>query len=177
MDAYRLLVTKRDLRTYTDQPLAERILIKILEAGRRAGSARNRQPWEFVVVTDRAALAALAKCGRFSTHLASAAAAIVVLVEGTRDLFDAGRCAQSMMLAAWSLGVATCPVTLHQEEQVRALLDLPAGRIVATTIALGYPHPRGRGRIEALALSILAGRGRRPLAHLVHWNRYGLRRP
>jgi nitroreductase len=175
MDAHRCIATKRDLRTYTDQPIERAALRQILDAGRRSGSARNRQPWEFVVVTHRETLKHLARCGRFATHLATAAAAVVILVEAPRDLFDAGRCAQSLMLAAWNLGVATCPVSLHHDAETREVLGLPEGPVVAAAIVLGYPHPRGRGRIERLALGVLAGRGRKPLETLVHWDRYGNR--
>lgn len=175
MEAYRCIVTKRDLRTYTSQPIDRPVLLQILDAGRRSGSARNRQPWEFVAVTDRATLERLARCGRFAGHLAIAAAAVVIIVEGARDLFDAGRCAQSLMLAAWSLGVTSCPVSLHDDRETRATLGLPDGPVVAAAIALGYPHPRGRGRIERVALGVLTGRGRKPLEALVSWNRYGSR--
>jgi nitroreductase len=173
MDAYRCIMTKRDLRLYTGAAIERPHLLQILEAGRRTGSARNRQPWEFVVVTDAAALAALARCGRFAGHLARAAAGIVLLVEAPWALFDAGRCAQNMMLAAWSLGVASCPIGLSDDRGVRRLLHLPEGRVVATTIALGYPDPRGRSRAERLALAVVAQRGRKPLEMLVHWGQYG----
>lgn len=173
MDAYRLIATKRDLRTYTDRPIDRALLLQILDAGRRSGSSRNRQPWEFVAVTDREVLKRLARCGRFAGHLEGAAAVVVVLVEGARDLFDAGRCAQSLMLAAWSLGVASCPASLPQEAEARKVLGLPDSPVVATAIALGYAHPRGRGHVERLALGVLTGRGRKPLETLVHWDRYG----
>lgn len=175
MDLYRCVVTKRDLRTFTGQAIEPGLLRRILDAGRRSGSARNRQPWQFVAVTDREVLQRLARCGRFAGHLASAPAAVVILVEEQGHLFDAGRCAQSMMLAAWSMGIASCPVTLHHDAETRAALGLPEGPVVATAIALGYPDPRGRGRLERLALRVIAGRGRKPLADLVHWNRYGRR--
>jgi nitroreductase len=175
METYRLIVSKRDLRTYTDRPIPRDVLLRILDAGRRSGSARNRQPWEFVVVTDRGQLTRLSRTGRFTAHLATAAAVVVVLVDAARDLFDAGRCAQNMMLAAWSLSVASCPATLHDDAEARMALSLPDGPVIATAIAFGYPHPAGRGHIEGLTLRILAGRGRKPLAATVHWNRYGVR--
>jgi nitroreductase len=177
MDAYRCIVSKRDLRTYTDQPLPHDLLGRVLDAGRRCGSARNRQPWQFVVVTERAKMQRLARCGLFTGHLRSAAAIVVVVVETPQDLFDAGRCAQNLMLAAWSLGAASCPATLQRDAEARAALALPDGPVIATAISLGYPHPAGRGRIESLALRVVAGRTRKPLRKLVHWNRYGDRSP
>lgn len=175
MNAYRCIVTKRDLRAYSDRLLPDDLLMRILEAGRRSGSARNRQPWEFVVVTNRDQLRRLARCGRFAGHLATAAAAVVILVESAGDLFDAGRCAQSLMLGAWSLGVASCPATLHDDTAARSLLGVPDRLQVAISIALGYPHPKGRGRFERLVLGLVAGRGRKPIGRLVHWERYGAR--
>ena len=177
MDAYRCVTSKRDLRTYLDRPLEEAVLLRILEAGRRAGSARNRQPWEFVAVTDRELLRRLSRCGRFAGHLARAGAAVVIVLDDHRALFDAGRCAQNIMLAAWSLGVASCPATLHRDAQARAVLAIPANRVLAPAIALGYPAPHGRSRLERLAVTLAAGRGRKPLTALVHWNRFGVRRP
>lgn len=175
MDAYRFLVSKRDLRRYTDRAIEHQTLVRILDAGRRSGSARNRQPWQFVVVTDRRSLQRLAGYGWFSEHLATSAAAVAIVVDGRGDLFDAGRCAQAMMLAAWSFGVASCPVSLHREAEARELLGLPSGPPLATVIALGYPDPRGRGRAERLALRVIGGRGRKPLEEVVHWEKYGNR--
>ncbi|MDR7420585.1 MAG: nitroreductase family protein [Armatimonadota bacterium] len=175
MDAYRCIVSKRDLRTYADRVIPRETLARILEAGRRSGSSRNRQPWQFIVVTDRDQLARLSRTGRFTTHLATAAVVVAVLVDATRDLFDAGRCAQNMMLAAWSFGVASCPTILQHDAEARAVLGVPTGPVIATAIAFGYPHPAGRGPIERLALRVLTGRGRKPLTDLVHWNRYGQR--
>jgi len=176
MDPYRVIVGKRDLRTYTDQAIPTGALFRILDAARRSGSSRNRQPWEFIVVTDREQRARLARCGRFTAHLATAPSVVVILIESPRDQFDAGRCAQTLMLAAWSQGIASCPATIHYDARAREVLGVGEGPVIATAVALGYPHPRGRGRIEGAALAILAGRGRKPLEALVHWDRYGNRR-
>jgi nitroreductase len=175
MDAYRCIILKRDLRTYTDRPIPDDVLDRILEAGRRSGSSRNSQPWQFLVITERAQMQRLARCGLFTRHLGSAAAVIVLVVDGPRNLFDAGRCAQNIMLGAWSLGVASCPATLQDDAAARTVLALPDGPVIATAISLGYAHPAGRGRIESLALRVIASRTRKPLDGLLHWNRYGHR--
>lgn len=176
MDAYRCIVTKRDLRTFTDRPLPDTVLERILNAGRMSGSSRNSQPWHFVVIRDRPRLRALAAFGRFAQHVATAAAVVCVVVNSEKALFDAGRCAQNMMLAAWNSGVASCPASMHRNEEARAFLGAPAGMLVAIVISLGYASPRGRGTIERATLRILTGRGRRPLAELVSWARYGASR-
>jgi nitroreductase len=177
VDAYRCILTKRDLRTFTDDPIDRPTLIQILEAGRRTGSSRNRQPWHFVVVADPPRLRDLAGCGRFAQHVARSAAAVVVLVDDGGAAFDAGRCAQNMMLAARALGIASCPASMHRADEAKALLGIPSDKTIAIVIGFGYPHPRGRGAIERTALRILTGRRRRPLESLVSWERYGLPPP
>jgi len=177
MTAYGVIVSKRDLRSYTDRPLSEETLEKILRAGRMSGSSRNRQPWHFIVVRDRSRLRELAGFGRYTPHLPRAAAVVCVVVDGLGAMFDAGRCAQNLMLAAWTLGVASCPATLHREKEARAFLAVPDGHVIATAIAFGYPHPGGRGAVERTALRILAGRGRRPLASMASLERYGASLP
>ncbi len=173
MTAYGVITSKREIRSYTGQAVPDDTLRKILNAGRMSGSSRNRQPWHFVVVRDPARRGRLADFGRFAQHLRSAAAVVCLVVDGPGALFDAGRCAQNLMLGAWALGVASCPATLHRAEDASAFLGVPAGHVIATAIALGYPHPRGRGAVERTALRILAGRGRRPLASMISWERYG----
>jgi nitroreductase len=172
MTPYDIIVSKREWRTYADKPLPEETLLRILNAGRMSGSSRNSQPWHFVVVRDPARRQQLAAFGRFARHLPGAAAVICVIVDGPRAVFDAGRCAQNLMLAAWSFGVASCPATLHREQEARKFLGIPDGRVVATVIALGYPRPGRRGAVERTALRILAGRGRRPLTSMVSWEQY-----
>lgn len=176
MDAYICITSKRELRTFADRPVDPGSLEKILQAGRRSGSSRNRQPWHFVVIQDRRQLTALARCGRFAQHLAGAAVAVVVALDDARYAFDAGRCAQNMMLAAWSMGVGSCPATLHDAGRARAVLGLPDGMPIAIALSFGYPHSRGRGTVERAVLRVLAGRGRRPLASMVSWERFGNRR-
>jgi len=173
MDTYRCIVTKREIRTFTERALPPEVLRQILNAGRMSGSSRNSQPWHFVVVRERSRLKALSAFGRFAQHVTTAAAAVCVVVDSPRALFDAGRCAQNMMLAAWNAGIASCPATMHRADEARAFLDIPAGWVVATVISFGAPHPKGRGPIERAALRILAGRGRRPLRAMVSWERYG----
>src|SRR3970040_2944979 len=96
MDTYRCIVTKRELRTFTDRPVPEEILRQILNAGRMSGSSKNSQPWHFVVVRERQRLRELSGFGRFAQHVAAAAAAVCVVIDSPRALFGGGRCAQDM---------------------------------------------------------------------------------
>lgn len=177
MDAYRCIVTKRELRTFTDRPLPNDVLRKILNAGRMSGSSRNRQPWHLVVVRDRERLRQLSTCGRFAQHVATAATAVAIVIDDPGQAFDAGRCAQNLMLAAWNDGIASCPATMHRAEEAKRLLAIPAEKVISIVISVGYPHPKGRGPIERTALRVLTGRGRRPLASMVSWERFGASSP
>ena len=105
MDAYRAIVDKRDQRAFLDRPIADDALGRILQAGRMTGSSKNVEPNRFVVVRDRALLEALAATSPFARWIARAAVTIVLVQTREHD-FDAGRCAQNMMLAAWSDGIA-----------------------------------------------------------------------
>jgi nitroreductase len=177
MDTYRCIVTKKDLRTFTDKPIPEDVLLKILNGGRMSGSSRNQQPWGFVVVRDRERLATLAGFGRFAQHVASAAAAIAFVIDDAGYAFDAGRCAQNMMLTAWNFGVASCPATPHRQDEAKRFLDIPQGKTLSIIVSFGYPRASGRGPIERTALRILTGRGRRPLHSFVSWEQYGNSKP
>lgn len=172
MDTYKCIMTKRDLRSFTEAPIPDDLMWQILNAGRLSGSSRNRQPWQFLVVRDRARLRQVAKFGRFAQHVATAAAAIVLIVDDSSQVFDAGRCAQNMMLAAWNAGLASCPATMHHSTEAMHFLGIPDSKTIAVVLSVGYPDPRGRRPIERAALRILAGRGRRPLEALVAWEAY-----
>src|SRR6059036_3466942 len=101
MDTYLAVVAKREVREYTDRPVPEDVLTKILQAGRAAGSAKNSQPWRFIVLKDRQHLSSAMMAPR---NLDRCAVAIAVVLLNERQRFDAGRVAQNMMLAAWAVG-------------------------------------------------------------------------
>jgi len=147
MDAYTCIIGKRDTRTYADKPIPPEALGRILQAGRMAGRAKNSQLWRFVLLEERARKEELAACGQYAAHIpwAPVVVAIVMPKEG-RD-FDAGRSAQNMMLAAHADGIASCPVSMHDQDCARRVLGLPEGHKVPIVIAFGYPTdaPRAPG--------------------------------
>jgi nitroreductase len=152
MDAYRAIVTKRDTREYTDRPIPDEVLRRLVQAGRMAGSSKNTQPVRLIVIRDRGRLRELATCGKFSQPLLNAAAGIAVCCAPDGSDFDAGRAAQNIMVAAWNEGVASCPTSMHDQDCARGKLGLPQdvedpntgrkGWRVVVVIALGYP-PEG----------------------------------
>jgi nitroreductase len=161
VDAYRALVAKRDQRAFLPWPIPEDALGRILQAGRMAGSSKNREPNRFIVVRDAERLAALGRLSRFGRWL-SDAAAVVILVQTEAHAFDAGRAAQNMMLAAWGDGIGSCPAHLPEDE-LTELLGIPSTVSINRVIGFGYVDP------ERAAPPPSVARRRLPLSELVHW--------
>jgi nitroreductase len=161
MDAYRAVVDKRDQRVFLPTPIPEESLRRILQAARMTGSSKNSEPNRLIVVRDRERLAALSTLNPVAKFL-SYAAAVVVIAQTERHEFDAGRCAQNMMVAAWNDGVGSCPAHLS-EAGVAKLLGIPPDVHVNRVIAFGYVDPARIAAPKSVA------RKRTPLAELVHW--------
>jgi len=162
--------TNRSVREFTDQPVSREDMTAIVNAGRLAGSAKNKQPWHFVVVTRRETLAALSVCGPWCGHLAGAAFAVVLVVDDLlmpRTLttpFDLGRASQNMMLAAWELGIASCMATIYEPDAARQACHIPEDKDVPWAISFGYPHPDVDPRNRPPRPG-----GRLPLEEVLHW--------
>jgi nitroreductase len=165
LDAHQAIVSKRDTRTFNRDAVDEVALQRILQAGRMAGSAKNRQPCRLVVVRDEAQKTALSKCGDFSSWIPTAAVNVaVVLPEGERD-FDAGRTAQNLMVAANAEGLASCPVTMHHPECAVKVLGLPPNYRVAIVVAIGQGPRQHEGENRE-------GAARVPLDDYAHYERW-----
>jgi nitroreductase len=141
VDAYLALVSKRDTRRYAKRAIPEDLVRRLLEAGRLAGSSRNRQPWRFVIVADPALRERLAGLVYRPGNVRGAAFVIALVVSGRGPLdFDAGRAAQNMMLAAWNDGVVSCPNGMPDPAPVGELLGLGEGERVVIVLSFGFPH-------------------------------------
>lgn len=163
MDAYQAIISKRDTRHFTAEPIPEDVLTRILQAGRMSGSSKNSQPVRMVVLRDAASRAALGACGDFAKHMTESPCAVAVVLAPGGSGFDAGRVAQNLMVAAWAEGITSCPTSMHRPECAAKALGLPEGHSVAIVLAIGYPdskHP------------LSGGRQRLPLDELVHWERW-----
>ena len=137
-DLYNRIVALRAIRSFRDDPLTDEDLGKLLEAARWTGSSKNLQNWSFVVI-DGIQKERLAECGNFTDPLRNAPVAIALVEERGGYEFDTGRVAQNLMLAADAIGVASCPITLHRDGDVAAVLGLPRGARCRYAVALGYP--------------------------------------
>ena len=168
MDVHEAISTQRAIRTFDGRPLPDEALTAILEAGRRAPSSMNEQRWAFVVCTDREHLRELAAVGDYAGHIERAAAAIALVTPVAEQdwrresiAFDLGQCAQSMMLAAWELGVGSVHAAVYDEELTRRLLGYPDGWRCDYLLSFGYPARGPTGRST-----------RKPLEQLVHRERW-----
>jgi nitroreductase len=161
----------RSVRHFTAEPVGRACLERVLDAARWTGSARNRQPWRFAVVTDALTRAQLAQMGDYAQHLADAPAVVVLLsnpqLGGADTEFDMGRVAQQLTSAAEAEGLGSCVATLHPDERaVAASRSVGAAEpwVARHAISLGHPAPvtgvQGRSAVPV---------GRRPLEQLVSW--------
>jgi nitroreductase len=167
MDVRLAIASRREVRDYADGPIPEDVQRRILDAGRLAGSSKNSQPWRFVIVESPDVCEQLAGLVYEPENIRGAQLIVALAVSGKGPVsFDAGRCAQNMLLAAWGEGVGSCPNGMPDRDAVGALLGLRGGEQPTIVLTFGYPaKPRDPSRKPAEEWS--AGAGRKPLDALV----------
>jgi nitroreductase len=167
METWDALRARRNVRMYTAEPVSQEDLDRILEAGRRAPSASNWQPWDFVVVTDRDQLQRLAGVWQGGGHIARAAAAIAIVAPTVDDprragilQYDLGQATMIMMIAAADLGLGTGHSAVGDQDLARELLAFPEDRFLAYMLGVGHPADR--------PLRVIRKPDRRPFEEVVH---------
>ncbi len=170
MDVSEAIRLKRAVRQFSPSPLAEPAVDAILNAGRRAQSSKNEQTWQFIAIRDRQVLTHLSECGKWAGHLSGAALGVAILGPDPsgkfQTMFDAGQAAAYMQLEAWDLGIASCLASIYDDEKARQILGFPADLSLHIALSFGYP-----ANPQELTDPPKAG-GRKPLASLVHWDRW-----
>ncbi len=163
----------RVVRDFAPRALEPWVVERLVHAGRRAGSSKNRQHWAFIVCDDRDHLAELATLGPYAGHLAGAAAAIALvtpdphLPDASLSLtWDLGRAAQNMVLAAWELGIGSVPATVYEADRARDLLGYPADWHCEYILSFGYPAD------PAVLTAPKRAGGRKELAEVLHRERW-----
>jgi nitroreductase len=171
--AWDAIRTYRVIRRFADRPIEPDRLDRILRAGRRAGSSKNRQRRDFIVVQDRVRLAELAAVGPWAGHLADAAVGIALVTPdpGTdpallSTMWDLGLAAENMILAAWELGIGSVPATVYEPDIARRSLGYPDDRHCEFILSFGYPAD------PAELTAPLRPGGRRPVEEIVHRERW-----
>jgi nitroreductase len=165
MQTWDAITARRNVREFADRSISDADLDHILEAGRRSPSSQNWQPWDFVVVTDRAQLTQLATVWRGGGHVAHSAATVALIApavdnEFRRAQFDLGQATMSIMLAAADLGIGSCHSGVGEKALARQILGLPDDRDCSLMVSLGYPADRPLRPIRAP--------DRRPFDEVVH---------
>jgi nitroreductase len=171
METWDAIRARRNVRDYLPEPLPDGALERILEAGRRAPSAGNRQPWDFVVVTGRERLTELATVWRGGAHVARSQATVALVgpvleTQRERDWlqFDMGQVALQMTVVAADLGVGSCHSAIGDHALAQRLLGYPDGRTCIALLSFGLPRDR--------PLRPISRPDRRPLDEVVHRDRW-----
>ncbi len=168
MDTYECIRTRRTTRTFLPKDIPEHTLQRVLEAGRLAPSARNLQPWHFVVIRDKGMLkqlGPLCTTGRFIEH-ASCAVAVVTDPANNWHEIDGARAVQNMELAGWNEGVGTCWIGSINRERIKDLLEIPRHLHLLTILPFGYAAEPNAPRRKT----------KKRLEEVCHWGRFGQRR-
>jgi len=161
MDALEAIRRRRSVRKYTGDPVSREDLEKIVDAGRLAASGYNRQPWEFIVITDRNIIGRLAVAAEW---MGKATAVIAVVLDPSSRFWleDGSAAVENMLIASTALGYGSCWLegdTLPYEEEFKALLDVPDEKRLLTLVPVGVPAE-------------WPTKDKKSLKEIIHWNRY-----
>ena len=166
MNNFELLKFRRSIRSFSDKKISRTDLEKLIDAARFAPTARNVQPWEFVVVTDKQKLSEFAQLAENGRFMVQAAACIAVFCADTKYYLEDGCSAtSSILLSATALGIGSCWIAGDKKpycEQVNTLLNAPLNMKLISLIALGYPQDKDCFKLV----------DKRPLKELLHWEKF-----
>jgi nitroreductase len=145
MEVFEAIKSRRSIRKYTKDPVPEDLIVKILDAGRWAPSASNRQPWSFIVLKDEEVRRKIAEATTYGKFLAEAPLGIAVVVDpqaSTHPVEDGAIAAQNMLLAAHALGLGACWIGSYNsfyEEKIKIILSIPKNKRLLSIISIGFP--------------------------------------
>jgi len=163
MDALEALRTRRSCRKFAAREVARDLVEKVVDAGRLASTARNEQPWEFVVVTDKTVRRTIAGMTDYGPFIADAPVCIAVLAKDTKYYLEDGSAAtQNILVAAHALGLGGCWVAGDKKPyapKIAQVLGAPPGVRLVALVALGWPE------------GPLPNPQKRPLKDVIHWEK------
>jgi len=150
MSLIEVVLSRRSIRRYEQKEIPRDVLDKILEAGRQAPSAANKQPWHFIVLTDSKIKRELSK-GLFNRFIKDAPVTVVGcthkdLIAGKWSLVSTTIALQNMVIAAWAMGIGSCWIGDFKEEKVKRLLSIPENWNVGALVSFGYPAEKPHSR-------------------------------
>lgn len=157
MDVFEAIKNRRSIRAFTDQPISEKQIHRLIDAARWAPSAGNIQPWEFIVVKNAETKRKLAEAALKQTFIKEAPVVIVVCANEVRSgqgygargvnlycLQDTAAATQNLLLAAHALGLAACWVGAFQEEEAKRILNTPKGIRPVAIVPVGHAAEKPR---------------------------------
>ena len=162
-DFLEFIKNRRSIRSFQDKPIPENEIQMILEAGRWAPSASNKQPWEFYIIRDKEVLKEISKNAIYGRHIKRAPFAIVIIGKKTTSpnyyIQDTSLVSMTMMLMAWSLGIGTCWTGALDRKKVKILLGLGENDYLLTVLPMGYikgdvPKPSLRVALDQIIKEI-----------------------
>jgi nitroreductase len=161
MDALEAIRKRRSVRKYTGDSIPRDDLLKIVDAGRLAATGHNKQPWEFVVVTDQEMIDRLKVAAQW---MEKAAAIIAVVMDPSSQWWieDGSAAVENILIASTALGYGSCWLegyTLPREEELKELLGIPADKRLLTLVPVGVP-------VE------WPTKEKKPLDEVLRWERY-----
>ncbi|HOL66307.1 MAG TPA: nitroreductase family protein [bacterium] len=163
MDALKVLKERRSVRSFQNRAVPREVITDIVDCGRLAATARNLQPWEFVVVTEAGTREKLAEITDYGKFIAQAPVCIVVFCRETKYYLEDGSAAtQNLLLAATACGLGSCWVAGDKKpyaEDICRLLNAPAGYRLVTLVAVGYPAEK-------------PSPSKRLLSEVLHWEKW-----
>jgi len=164
MQALEVLKKRRSVRIFNREPVAPNLVGELIDCARFAPTARNLQPWEFVIITKRDTLREIGSLASNGSFIKDSACCIAVFCEETKYYLEDGCAAtENILIAAHDLGLSSCWVAGDKKpyaDKVRELLGLPSNFKLVSLVPLGYSDaqpdlPR-----------------KRPLKEILHWEKY-----
>jgi nitroreductase len=163
MQPIELLKTRRSIRAYTPQAVPREVIEDIIDCGRLAPTARNEQPWEFVVVTDKALRSRIAQAADYGRFIAEAPVCVAVLSRQTKYYLEDGSAATlNILLAAHAHGLGACWVAGDKKPyaaRVVQMVGAPEDYRLISLVSIGYPAEKPET-------------GKRALREMLHWERF-----
>jgi len=161
MDALEAIRKRRSVREYTGEAIPRADLEKIVDAGRLAASGNNRQPWDFIVITERETIEELKRAAMW---MENAGAVIAVVMDPTSRWWveDGAAAVENMLIAATALGYGSCWLegyTLQREVEFKELLNIPVEKRLLTLVPIGVPVS-------------WPDKEKKSLNEVIHWERY-----
>ncbi len=162
METFEAIRTVLAVRRFKETPIPEPIVRQIVEAGHLTASSMNGQPWHFLIVQDRETLRQLGSLASTGPYIAQAPLAIIVGMEHSPyAVSDASRAIQSMILAAWSQGIASNWVGFDSLPNINPQLGIPPEISILAILPFGYPVDTiGKGQKKRKPLNEVAHRER-----------------